>query len=146
MREERKIRVVESRHNVRVHKDVAGYWYTRRGGIGASVEGYESLEQMDYALGGPGSFEDEETGGCSEPCKRLKGEEGTKAVALWWNRQDVLGMAEVMETDISEEEAGEVLDSFLKSHDAGYGVSWDSLSACIDEVVAERDRRRNGPL
>ena len=55
-----------------------------------------------------------------------------------WTEPDVLGTAEVMNIEITEEEAREILDIVQEHVDCECGITWESLRCTIDDF--DRDR------
>ena len=60
------------------------------------------------------------------------------AIAIIWTTEDVLTESENIDTEISEEEAQEVLGILDRTHDAMMGISWDTISCHIDEIIHNR--------
>ena len=56
-------------------------------------------------------------------------------ITISWNVEDVLSLDNTLTID----QCIEVLDMARDSRDANYGISWDTLSCCIDEVK-EQDK------
>ena len=59
------------------------------------------------------------------------------AIAMIWTTEDVLG-CEDGTAKISEKEAQEVLGILDRKHDASLGISWDTISCYIDEIIHDR--------
>jgi hypothetical protein len=63
---------------------------------------------------------------------------GRMALAIRWTSEDVADRARERGTDLTEEEAQEVLATAIGRHDASVGINWDVLDAHIDGLVADR--------
>ena len=50
-----------------------------------------------------------------------------------WNTEDVLDQAEQDGRSISEEDARELLHKIVRKHDAGVGISWDTISEYLSD-------------
>jgi hypothetical protein len=71
-----------------------------------------------------------------EHIKSLKGEFiNGNAIAIIWTTEDVLTESENIDTEISEEEAQEVLGILDRTHDAMMGISWDTIRCYINEII-----------
>ena len=57
------------------------------------------------------------------------------AIAIIWTTEDVLTESENIDTEISEKEAQEILGILDRKHDASIGISWDTISCHIDEII-----------
>lgn len=63
----------------------------------------------------------------------------TVEIKLSWCKQDVVEQARNNhEVELTDEEAGDVLDACLNDHDATIGVNWDVIDYHITQVVNER--------
>lgn len=62
----------------------------------------------------------------------------TQSIDLNWCIDDVLQCADNQDYKITREEAGAVLDWLKYKHDASLGISWDTLSYAIREIISER--------
>jgi len=56
----------------------------------------------------------------------------TTNMAIVWNVDDIIGVAEQKGLDITKEQACEVLETLLDNHDADLGVNWDTISYALD--------------
>lgn len=60
---------------------------------------------------------------------------GSKKIAIIWSTEDVHATAANMEdTQLTEEEAEQVLDEVERHHDANIGVNWETLEYHIQNV------------
>jgi len=57
------------------------------------------------------------------------------AIAIIWTTEDVFTESENIDTKISEKEAQEILGILDRKHDASIGISWDTISCHIDEII-----------
>ena len=62
--------------------------------------------------------------------------EGTQ-IAIIWSTEDVIEFASQDGIKITEEEAMEILGDIDHRHDCNYGVTWDTLSYCINDYKGE---------
>ena len=70
------------------------------------------------------------------------------AIAIIWTTEDVFTESEnygdtdyaqvPIDTEISEEEAQKILEILDRKHDASIGISWDTISCHIDEIIHDR--------
>ena len=58
----------------------------------------------------------------------------TKEITVKWGHLDVKGIADEMNTDISDEEIGAVLDLIKRTHDAEIGITWETIRCGIREI------------
>lgn len=59
----------------------------------------------------------------------------------YWQVGDVIGKAEEMGVDITNEEAQEILDEIEDNIDCDLGVSWTTLRAGIEDFVSTRKQK-----
>ena len=62
-----------------------------------------------------------------------------KTISINWSTEDILCQAGIMEVDLSESEADQILDEIFNYHDANLGVNWDVIASYI-EVFISKDR------
>lgn len=62
-------------------------------------------------------------------------------IKISWHIDDVKGHAELMEVEINDEEAREILSGIEADHDASIGVNWENIEYHIQEFVDERDSK-----
>ena len=70
------------------------------------------------------------------------------AIAIIWTTEDVFTESEnygdpdyvrvPLDTEISEEEAQEILEILYQYYDASMGISWSTISCHIDEFIHDR--------
>ena len=60
------------------------------------------------------------------------------AIAVIWTTEDVFTESENIDTEISEEEAQEILEILYQYYDASMGISWSTISCHIDEFIHDR--------
>jgi hypothetical protein len=64
-------------------------------------------------------------------------------VAEWWHIDDIIqqddGAEDEPHSDLTEDEAREVLRLMIKEHDCEVGINWDVIDAWIDHVKAQRE-------
>lgn len=54
----------------------------------------------------------------------------TTEINIKWSADDVL----MMDDSLSPEQVGKVLDLMERSHDACYGINWDSITEAINTI------------
>ena len=59
-------------------------------------------------------------------------------LTITWCIEDVLETDQAKENKLTDEEAREVLELQDRKHDANYGVSWDTIADCVEEIVKGR--------
>lgn len=64
-------------------------------------------------------------------------------VAEWWHIDDIIeqdnGAEDEPYSDLTEDEAREVLRLMTKEHDCEVGINWDVIDAWIEHVKAKRE-------
>ena len=64
-------------------------------------------------------------------------------VAEWWHIDDIIqqddGAEDEPHSDLTEDEAREVLRLMTKEHDCEVGINWDVIDAWIDHVKEQRE-------
>jgi hypothetical protein len=75
-----------------------------------------------------------------ESLKRYKEEiKQGDIVVFVWHIDDVLGLAEEREIELSEDEAREILYNVRREHDCMIGINWEVISYYLDDFVYERE-------
>jgi len=64
--------------------------------------------------------------------------DGSVVIPTTWSIDDIFYQADVDGVTLTREEALEALGDLPEVFDASVGTSWDTLSACIDNVVRAR--------
>jgi hypothetical protein len=60
-------------------------------------------------------------------------------LASWWHMDDVVIHAdEMMDIQLTEDEAYQVLNLMERRHDANIGINWDVIGHWVDYVVSQR--------
>lgn len=54
-------------------------------------------------------------------------------IVIVWSIEDVLGRR----PDLTKEQAKDVLDMVVRRHDCNFGVSWDNLDCCAEELFGD---------
>ena len=54
-----------------------------------------------------------------------------------WDLEDIQNQADNMDIKLSEKQAVEVMYWLAKTHDANYGINWDSIDSAIQFVTGE---------
>jgi len=57
-----------------------------------------------------------------------------KTIEIRWSTEDVLGKAEEMDIELTEEQADAILDNIERSHDACVGINWDVIEYHIESL------------
>lgn len=73
-----------------------------------------------------------------EHCITMKPED---EIASVWCVEDVMGMLEDDDRQLSEEEARIVLQNVDRCHDASIGINWDAIDCHIDMFISDRDKK-----
>jgi hypothetical protein len=64
-------------------------------------------------------------------------------VAEWWHIDDIIqqddGAEDEPHSDLTEDEAREVLRLMIKEHDCEVGINWDVIDNWIDHVKDQRE-------
>jgi len=68
----------------------------------------------------------------AEATKRLEGIEGHVAVAIW-QREDVVGRAEMRGIKLTDEQADDILDDIDRKQDCELGISWITIDCFLDQ-------------
>jgi hypothetical protein len=63
----------------------------------------------------------------------LKEFEQYKKESIKWSAEDFYYLAEEMGYQITWEQSQEALEDMIKHHDAGYGISWDSVAYGVEK-------------
>jgi hypothetical protein len=61
-----------------------------------------------------------------------------KTISIKWSTLDVLGVAENMEIDLTEQEADKILDAIEYYHDAELGINWLVIESYIQDFIEEK--------
>ena len=65
-------------------------------------------------------------------------ENPTQKISITWAIEDVLQMAEEMDVELTDEEAGEILENIERHHDAELGISWTTIQCAIEDHMHDR--------
>jgi hypothetical protein len=63
-----------------------------------------------------------------------------KTIEIIWSTDDVMMQAEIMNIEITEEQADAILENVLHYHDASVGINWDVLDFHIDNYIEENNK------
>ena len=63
-----------------------------------------------------------------------------------WSTQDVLDQADLDSKSISEGDARELLHAIVRKHDAGVGISWDTISEYLSDFPDAPTGARKGGM
>lgn len=58
-----------------------------------------------------------------------------KTIEIRWSTEDVLGKAEEMDIELTEEQADVILDNIERYHDASIGINWDVIEYHIESLA-----------
>jgi hypothetical protein len=58
-----------------------------------------------------------------------------KTIEIIWSTDDVMMQAEIMNIELTEEQADDILDNVLHHHDACVGINWDVLDFHIEDFI-----------
>jgi hypothetical protein len=63
-----------------------------------------------------------------------------KTIEIIWSTDDVMMQADIMNIDLTEEQADAILENVLHYHDASVGINWDVLDFHIDNYIEENNK------
>jgi hypothetical protein len=63
-----------------------------------------------------------------------------KTIQIKWSTPDILGVAENMKIELTEQEADKILDSLEYYHDAELGINWLVIENYIQQHI---DKKKN---
>ena len=63
-----------------------------------------------------------------------------KTIEIIWSTDDVMMQADIMNIDLTEEQADAILENVLHYHDASVGINWDVLDFHIDNYIDENNK------
>jgi hypothetical protein len=66
-----------------------------------------------------------------------------KTISIKWSTDDVLGVAENMDIELTEEEADKILDELEYYHDAELGICWAIIENYIQQHIDEKEELKN---
>ena len=55
-------------------------------------------------------------------------------ISIVWSIDDVMEQAKQDEKEITEDQARKVLKMMKDNHDCNYGITWETISAYIDQI------------
>jgi hypothetical protein len=58
-----------------------------------------------------------------------------KTIEIIWSTDDVMMQAEIMNIELTEEQADAILENVLHYHDASVGINWDVLDFHIEDFL-----------
>jgi len=61
-----------------------------------------------------------------------------KTIEIKWSTSDVLGVAENMDIELTEQEADKILDSLEYYHDAELGINWLVIENYIQQHIDQK--------
>lgn len=62
-----------------------------------------------------------------------------KTIAIKWSTDDVLGVAENMEIELTEQEADSILEKMEYYHDAELGINWLVIESYIQYFIQAKE-------
>jgi len=62
-----------------------------------------------------------------------------KTIAIKWSTDDVLGVAENMEIELTEQEADSILEKIEYYHDAELGINWLVIESYIQDFIEAKE-------
>jgi hypothetical protein len=66
-----------------------------------------------------------------------------KTIEIKWSTLDVLGVADNMNIELTEQEADKILDSIEYYHDAELGINWLVIENYIQQHIDEKQELKN---
>jgi hypothetical protein len=61
-----------------------------------------------------------------------------KTIKIIWSTEDVLMQADLMNIELTEEQADDILSNVERYHDANVGINWDVIDFHIDNYLDEK--------
>jgi hypothetical protein len=62
-----------------------------------------------------------------------------KTIEIIWSTDDVMMQADIMNIDLTEEQADAILENVLHYHDASVGINWDVLDFHIENYFESKN-------
>lgn len=59
-------------------------------------------------------------------------------INIYWTAEDIIGAADSMCEELTEEEVLDVINRIEHYHDANYGINWEIIMYRIGDVVGQR--------
>lgn len=69
-----------------------------------------------------------------------------KTISIKWSTYDVLGVADEMGIELTDQEADEILDQMERFHDAELGINWGVIEIYIEQHQEEKKSSLNKQL
>lgn len=69
-----------------------------------------------------------------------------KTISIKWSTYDVLGVADEMGIELTDQEADEILDQMERFHDAELGINWGVIEIYIEQHQEEKKSLLNKQL
>jgi len=66
-----------------------------------------------------------------------------KTITIKWSTDDVLGVAENMDIELTEQEADKILENLEYYHDAELGINWLVIESYIQQYIDEKQELKN---
>ena len=66
-----------------------------------------------------------------------------KTISIKWSTDDVLGVAENMDIELTEKEADGILEKLEYYHDAELGINWLVIESYIEQYIDEKQELKN---
>ena len=64
-------------------------------------------------------------------------ENGQPVIVDRWDADDIQSVAENMDARLTEAQILEVMELIVRSHDANYGINWDTIGSAIDALYPD---------
>jgi len=62
-----------------------------------------------------------------------------KTISIKWSTDDVLGTAESMDIELTEQEADNILEEMERCHDAELGINWLVIESYIESYIQMKE-------
>jgi hypothetical protein len=69
-----------------------------------------------------------------------------KTISIKWSTLDVLGLADEMGIELTDQEADEILEQMVRFHDAEIGINWGVIEIYIEQHQEEKKSLLNKQL
>lgn len=69
-----------------------------------------------------------------------------KTISIKWSTLDVLGLADEMGIELTDQEADEILEQMERFHDAQIGINWGVVEIYIEQHQEEKKSLLNKQL
>lgn len=61
-------------------------------------------------------------------------------IRVLWHKDDILKVAEENDVTLTDDEINMIIEDIEESHDANYGLDWDTINDVMNDVVSNRKK------